>query len=72
MPSLDVLRATTTNSAEMLGWQEGLARLSQGSSPISWPFAQTLSPTFMNWSLNPDNGAFDFPATARQLFVEFR
>ena len=37
MPALDVIRAITTNAAEMLGWQDRIGAIEPGSLLISSP-----------------------------------
>ena len=45
MPSLDVIRAITTNAAEMLGWQDRIGAIEPGNLLISSPLAEIRSPT---------------------------
>ena len=45
MPSLDILRAVTTNAAEMLGWQDQVGAVEPGKFADLSPLPETRSPT---------------------------
>jgi cytosine/adenosine deaminase-related metal-dependent hydrolase len=49
MPPLDIIRAVTTNAAEMLGWLDRVGAIESGNLLISLPSLETQSPTLPNW-----------------------